>query len=387
MNRKDLKISIITVCLNSIDTLEQTIQSVVSQDYPNIEYIIVDGGSTDGTLDVIHKYETDISRWISEPDAGIYDAMNKGITMATGDYIAFLNSDDWYTEGALSYVADDIMKFGASVSSYNMNVYSGNDRIEWEDVFSRDIKNIRIAMCRCHQAIFAKRSLFEAYGGFDTKYKISADYDWLLRLYDHGVDIRYKSYAVVNFRLGGLSDSRDIQMRKEAKAIAILALDQLRKEKKMDEAEYDAVYDKIIRFYEKSKTDSAMKRLMDHSLALKDADIHKKLKELLGENTYTIFGSGGFGIECFRLLRQLGFRVGCFWDNDPKKWGTSCEGIDIKPPYEIVKGTSKIIVSTEKYFDEISKQLADVGLEAATDYIDYNEIRRKIGDILEMDQE
>lgn len=99
-----LKISIITVCLNSVKTIEQTIRSVIMQDYDNLEYIIIDGGSTDGTMDIIRKYENYFSYWISEPDNGIYDAMNKSLKVCTGDVVAFLNSDDWYDNNVLKRV-------------------------------------------------------------------------------------------------------------------------------------------------------------------------------------------------------------------------------------------------------------------------------------------
>ncbi len=385
MNQIKPKITVITVCKNSDRTIEQTIQSVITQNYSDLEYIVVDGRSTDKTVDIIHKYEKYISCWSSESDTGIYDAMNKGIKMATGDYVAFLNSDDWYNEGAIQYVAEDIMKYGADVSSFSMNVYDGDEQLEWGDAFSKDIKNIRIAMCRCHQAIFARRVLFEKYGAFNVKYKVSADYDWLLRLYDNGVDIRYDSYAIVNYRLGGVSDYRDIEMRREAQAIATLALNRLREERKIREKEYCFWQDKIVNHYNKARTDSAMKRLIEEPKAPKDVEMVKNNleKEVLRENRYSIFGCGNFGVECFRLLRLLGYQADCFWDNDQKKWGTFWEGIVVRPPYEIEKGKSKIIISTEKYFEEIGKQMQKMGLEDKIDYLDYNIIRKRIGEIME----
>lgn len=101
-----MRISIITVSYNSAGTIERTIKSVIQQDYGDVEYIVIDGGSTDGTVDVIRKYEKKIFFWLSEPDEGIYDAMNKGIRRATGEIIAFLNSDDWYQKNILSEVAE-----------------------------------------------------------------------------------------------------------------------------------------------------------------------------------------------------------------------------------------------------------------------------------------
>ena len=98
-------ISVITVSYNAVSTIEQTILSVINQTYSNIEYIIIDGGSTDGTIDIIRRYEDKIAYWVSEPDRGIYDAMNKGASKANGEYIAFLNSDDWYELDAVSIIA------------------------------------------------------------------------------------------------------------------------------------------------------------------------------------------------------------------------------------------------------------------------------------------
>ena len=104
-----MKVSMITVCFNSKDIIEEAIKSVLSQSYKNIEYIIVDGGSTDGTVDAIKKYDKYISKWISEPDNGIYDAMNKGLKLATGNIIGFLNADDFYADnGAIESVVNTI---------------------------------------------------------------------------------------------------------------------------------------------------------------------------------------------------------------------------------------------------------------------------------------
>ena len=379
MSSNNLKISIITVCFNSAKTIERTIRSVAAQDYPDIEYIIVDGGSTDGTLDIIHQYEDRISRFVSEPDAGIYDAMNKGIQMATGDYITFVNSDDWYNEGAVSYVAGDIMKRGAAISCYGINLFDKDGIMEWDDTFARDIHNIRFAMCRCHNAIFAKRSVFEMYGGFDLAYKISADYDWLLRAYDNGVEISYDNFPAVNFRLGGVSFVQETKMRKEARTIALLALDKLKERKKVTEKEYAEIRSKIEDYYEKAKLDKIIRTVIEEELIGKNDDIKKELKKIFPEEKCSIFGCGNFGRECFRILQQGGISVECFWDNNPQSWGTVCSGLEVKSPGEIENTRMKIIIATELYFKDISRQLKALGMKNDEDYINYNDIRHKVG--------
>ena len=113
-------ISIITVVLNSVETIEKTIKSIIGQSFTNYEYIIIDGGSNDGTIDIIRKYSSYISYWISEPDKGIYDAMNKGIAYAKGEYIGILNSDDWYVKNSLSTIANQIQ------NNPNIDIIYGN---------------------------------------------------------------------------------------------------------------------------------------------------------------------------------------------------------------------------------------------------------------------
>lgn len=171
-----VKISIITVVFNAKDTIEQTIQSVLNQSYDEVEYIVIDGGSTDGTLDIIKNYQSRISYWISEPDSGIYNAMNKGIERATGEIIAFLNSGDWYERDIFWYIRDNF-KDNTEILIGRVIRY-GNNYIQKEQKRVSDQEDFRVKMIYCHQGIFVKRKLFEQYGKFNEKYKIAADYDW-----------------------------------------------------------------------------------------------------------------------------------------------------------------------------------------------------------------
>ena len=167
----NLQISIITISFNAKDDLEITIQSVLNQNYPNIEYIIIDGGSSDGTIDIIKKYEDKISYWISEKDNGIYDAMNKGIKKATGDGLLFLNAGDYFVGQVIT--TDILVPCFLPVKYYD---------------FFRNFKDIKIksykeGLPNNHQGIiFENKGLF-----YDTKYQLCADYDFFLR---YGYDNR-----------------------------------------------------------------------------------------------------------------------------------------------------------------------------------------------------
>ena len=204
-----MKASIITVSYNAVKTIEKTILSVLEQSYTNIEYIIIDGQSTDGTLDIIKKYEKYIDCVISEPDNGIYDAMNKGIQLATGDIIGFVNSDDWYELDTIEKVVTCFNSTDAELihgivwfveedgSRKKMNGFR-NGEVAYEQLYYRMLP---------HLSVFAKKTIFEQCGKFDTNYQIAADYDWILRCFTSGVRFRYINSVIGSFRKGGVSTS------------------------------------------------------------------------------------------------------------------------------------------------------------------------------------
>ncbi len=199
-------ISIITVVFNGVKTLEQTIMSVLTQSYPNIEYIIIDGGSTDGSLEIIEKYEEKISFWISEPDNGLYDAMNKGISKATGDLIGMINSDDWYEPNAIEIIVNTFLQ------NPSKKIFHG-DRF---DVLINGEKKIRkynpskakfiyYAMTYNHPSMFIHKSVYES-AVYNTKLKALSDYEFVLKqfLANPGF-FQYVPFTYVNYRLDGIS--------------------------------------------------------------------------------------------------------------------------------------------------------------------------------------
>lgn len=201
-------LSVITVVYNNRDTIEQTIQSVLNQTYKNIEYLIVDGGSTDGTLDVIKKYDGQISYWHSEPDNGIYDAMNKGIRMAIGDYICLLNADDWFDINAAMIVADEIRK--CEIAGSRKDIYYAMARVINSDGETVDIQGATVHILNrssiAHQTCFVSKEIYSK-SLYDTSYKSAADYDFFCRMKREGAKFHFIEKIIVNYRLGGMSDS------------------------------------------------------------------------------------------------------------------------------------------------------------------------------------
>ncbi len=194
--------SIVTIVLNGEKYLEQTIQSVLGQSYKNVEYLIIDGGSTDGTLDIINKYEDRIDYWVSEPDQGIADGFNKGILLSTGDIIGLINSDDWYESDALKTVHEAMN--GHDIVHGPIKVW--RDSEEWRIVEST-LDGLSRLMTVNHPSCFVKRGVYQDLGLFDTRLSIAVDYDFILRCRRYGKRFETTGDVVVaNMRVGGVSE-------------------------------------------------------------------------------------------------------------------------------------------------------------------------------------
>lgn len=199
-------ISIVTVVYNGQKHIEQTIQSVLGQSYDNIEYIVIDGGSTDNTVEIIKKYEEKIDYWVSEPDSGIYNAMNKGSSLCTGDYVAFLNADDWYNADTIETVVEKIKEQDVDYVFGNVDLIRDG---KVETVFTPDLQNYKKTMPFGHPSLFLKRSILLKFG-FNEKHKVVADYGLILQLINHKCSYYYVDKSLTNFRLGGISSLVDL---------------------------------------------------------------------------------------------------------------------------------------------------------------------------------
>ena len=198
------KVSVITVVYNGIAHLEQTIQSVINQTYENIEYIIIDGGSTDGTVALLEKYDEHIEYWTSEEDSGIYDAMNKGIAKATGEIVGLINADDWYEQDAVRKVVETFLHSGAGVVHGSMNIVKENGT-NFLKYAQKNVDNLKKGMVLNHSTIFAKRELYVEHGSFDTNYKIVADWEKMLQWWLADVTFVAVDDEIASFRIGGVS--------------------------------------------------------------------------------------------------------------------------------------------------------------------------------------
>jgi glycosyltransferase involved in cell wall biosynthesis len=200
-----MKISVITVCYNAEPFIADALESITSQTYQNLELVIVDGGSDDGTLDIIEQYRPRIGKFVSERDNGIYDAMNKAVSMATGDYVLFMNTDDRF---ASSTALEDAVGHGISGDivygdAIYLDVEAGtSDHRQFPPVSRRFFCYDNL----CHQAVLYRRTVFQAVGPFDTQFRVVADYEWFLRAFTkHNLTFKHVGVLMAIYRLGGFS--------------------------------------------------------------------------------------------------------------------------------------------------------------------------------------
>jgi glycosyltransferase involved in cell wall biosynthesis len=199
-------VSIITVVKNGADTIEETIRAVVGQTYPQIEYIVVDGASTDGTVDILRRYDDKIDHWISEPDEGLYHAMNKAVSFVTDPdaYVVFANSDDRL---AAPTTIEAMVEAGGGA-----DLIHGRERLGDGEVVSIAGGDVTVSDLAhqnfCHPATLTRRRLFDTVGLFDTRYEVVADYDFIVRCFQKPVSVRFVDEIVADVRMFGMSETR-----------------------------------------------------------------------------------------------------------------------------------------------------------------------------------
>jgi glycosyltransferase involved in cell wall biosynthesis len=216
-------VSVITVAFDSVSTIGRTIDSVVGQTYPQVEYIVVDGGSSDGTVELLRSRDGDIDLWVSEPDRGISDAFNKGIALASGEYLALVNSDDWLEPQQLATAVDALAASNADFVFGNLMLHDAEDRPSYVFRGDRDYaRKVRYSMPHInHPTVVSRRSVYDAHGLFDIGLRAAMDYEWLLRGFQAGVIGQYVPTLTGHMALAGISNQNFSLGLREVRDISI----------------------------------------------------------------------------------------------------------------------------------------------------------------------
>ncbi len=353
-----MKITVITVCYNSKDSIENTIRSVIEQGYEELEYIIIDGGSTDGTVEIVRGYNDYITYFQSEPDNGIYDAMNKGLRHATGEVIAFLNSDDTYEPYTLNMVADYFATDTIDVLAGEVNQIC-NGKILPPNESDKDIEELHFYMIYCHQGIFMKKKVFDALGGFNTQYKLAADYELTLRA--HNLGFRFKKVADIfaNFSADGVSQTKCLECVREFKEIALDNTGQ--HGEKMTE-----------QIHARVNFDVAYRQGIINVVCKEKSKFVKSLFENC--NGVYIWGTGCIGARFLELLLRSGIIISGFIDS-------SCQGgnkwsFPVLSPGQL-PSDAFVCIGTQTFESEIIHELETRKFERRQ-YISYGDFLQKV---------
>jgi glycosyltransferase involved in cell wall biosynthesis len=208
--KKAVKFAIVTVSYNAAATISDTLESVAHQRNVLVDHWVIDGGSTDGSVAVIKRYEGHLGGYVSEPDGGLYDAMNKGVAFARGDVIGFINADDWYASPEALAQVDAAFSAGADLVYGDLVFVTADEPFHvkrvWRDRTHKPLDFFRYGWQPAHPTTFVRRELFESIGGFDTRWRIGADYAFLAKVMQQpNVVIQHLPSTLVNMRLGGAS--------------------------------------------------------------------------------------------------------------------------------------------------------------------------------------
>ncbi|KKO18185.1 MAG: hypothetical protein BROFUL_03138 [Candidatus Brocadia fulgida] len=199
-------VTIITVALNGVNYIEKTMKSVINQTYDNVEYVVIDGGSTDGTLDIVKKYKDSITYWISEPDDGISDAFNKGISLSAGDIIGILSAGDWYETDTIAQVVSHFSTGKADIVHGMSQYWDSSAKKTHLICANHDL--LHREMTVCHLTVFALRKCYTSIGLFRREFRYAMDYEWLLRAKVSGMTFLYINRCLAHSREGGISDRK-----------------------------------------------------------------------------------------------------------------------------------------------------------------------------------
>lgn len=333
-----MKVSIITVCFNAELTIEQTIRSVIEQSYQNIEYIIIDGKSSDHTLDIIAKYADKISKVISEPDKGIYDAMNKGIRNATGDIIGILNSDDWYEKDVIKRVVEAFEKNNSQIVHGDVRFIYGDGSSE--NTVTDTMNKLWYEMVVRHPATFVRREVYQKEGVFDDTFRVAGDYEFILRCYANNVKFYYLNTIVTNFRMTGISNQQEETCFNETNIAALRYVESSPNKEQICSVIYDRMNRHRFSILLKEKADSVQ--------------IGYNFSDLFSKKKVFIWGSGEWGKRLSAFLLKNHIDIIAFLDNDANKMGRQINGIEIRRLTTLDKSEYPVLVAIARLDDEMN---------------------------------
>lgn len=344
MDSLNYKVSIITVVYNGVSTIEQTIKSVLEQTYKNIEYIVIDGASTDGTQQIIEKYADNISYYVSEADKGLYYAMNKGLEKASGEIIGIINSDDWYDPNAVKNMVECFNKSEAELIYGQTIVVEENGREKVSEV--GPLQTLWYKAPFRHPSVFVRKNVYGRLGGFDVSYVVASDYDLLLRFYSQKVKFVYLDKVIAYFRMGGLSTSQ----------------------KKLGcEENYNISMKYVNKCSCKDMVVPKIKEIYDWGCFREDISKNNgRLCELLYRyfngviSNLVIFGTGIWARKCYEVLSQTDITITSFSDNNEVMWNKDCQGIKVINPKELKCLSANVLIAVKEQGKVIKKQLSDM---------------------------
>lgn len=360
------KVSIITVCLNSEKTIRDTIESVIRQTYRNIEYIIVDGGSTDSTLSIINEYREYITEIISEKDKGIYDAFNKGINLSTGEIIGIINSDDWYVDDAVEVSVNAMIENSAEFCCANITIVDtdNNMHISCSNIYAEQWFGNKIM----HPTVFASKELYNCIGLFDNSYKIASDYKWILEVFLNNRRVTYIDKAIVYFRKGGISTDPDCRVRTLTEGYQVVS-DLISKYELHSKEYYD-----VLAFWR----EAIFKAKVDEVLMKRPEILKTFLRDERGTDTVVIWGTGHYGRMIIDTCLKTQIEVQYLIDSNPIKQNKTIYDMRIRKPDEIENDYSTVFfaidLKDERIHELISKHRVD-----RNRIITLNDIRKYIG--------
>lgn len=344
-SKRKLKVSIITVSFNSAKTIEQTILSVLNQSYQNMEYIIVDGMSTDGTAEIIQKYQCRLDCFIHEKDLGLYDAMNKGITHASGDIVGIINSDDWYEDNSVEKVVECFQETAAQVVYGRMRILENEEekrispREELRQIWTNGLS---------HPAVFVKRSMYKEYGCFDIDYRIVADYDFLLKLYTGGVRFAYIDAILANFRLGGLSSVRDVQASEETLRVVQRYIKMCPQK------------EEVLHLWKERVKNAKLNYLLDAE-PIKMCEWIRERYPCISRGA-VVWGSGLLGGRMEYALRRGKIGIQMFIDSNKELWGNMKHDVMIEAPEKLKSFRGLVIIAIKHEPDKVCRRLQELNV-------------------------